>query len=161
MLVLRGVHTGVVGHAQHKTAVHAGVGHGVKGVSGYVETHVLHGAGGTGAGEGCAEGYLQGYLLVGGPLAVHIGAYVPVFRGVLGDLGGGSAGVAGDQAAACLVDASGYGLVTEHERFLHDLISFRMYESFVVRKTEKPLTDTTSAKGEKQFRGTTFFRFLG
>ena len=159
LLVLGGVHTGVVGHAQHQTAVHTGVGHGIQGVGGHVEAYVLHGAGGTGTGEGSAEGDFKCHLLVGGPLAVHLGADVAVLGGVLGDLGGGGAGVAGHETAARLVQASGHGLVAEHEGLLHDGIPFVYMNQFFTVKTENPFARYISAKGEI-FRGTTFFRFF-
>ena len=126
LLVLRGVHTGIVGHAQYKTAVDAGVGHGVKGVGGHVQTNVLHGASRARACERCTEGDLKGDLLVGCPFAPQVGAIAAIFGGKFGDFGGGRSGVAGNEAATCLVQTAGNGLVAEHKLFFHGLGPFPM-----------------------------------
>ena len=42
LLVLAGVHSGVVGNADNKSAVHARISHGEERVGSNVETNVLH-----------------------------------------------------------------------------------------------------------------------
>ena len=113
LLVLRGVHPRVVSHADDHAAVHAGVGHGEQGVGGHVQAHMLHAAEGPLSRQAGAEGHLHGHLLVGGPLAVDFGE----LHGLLGDLGAGGAGIAGDHAASRLIQPTGNGGVAQHQLF--------------------------------------------
>ena len=113
LLVLGGVHPRVVGHHDDHARVHASVGHGEQGVGGHVQAHVLHAAEGALSRQGGAEGGLHGHLLVGGPLAVD----VVKLGGLLGDLGAGGAGVAGDHAAPRLIQSTGNGGVAQHQLF--------------------------------------------
>ena len=110
LLVLGGVHAGVVGHGDDHARIHTGVCHGEQGVGGHVQAHVLHGAEGALARQTCAEGGLHGYLFIGSPLGVDL----IKFGHLLGDLGAGGAGVAGHHAAAGLVQATGNGGVAQH-----------------------------------------------
>ena len=113
LLVLRGVHPRVVGHADDHAAVHAGVGHGEQRVGGHVQAHVLHAAEGPLARQAGTEGHLHGHLLVGGPLTVDLGE----FHGLLRDLRAGGAGIAGDHAASRLIQPPGNGGVAQHQLF--------------------------------------------
>ena len=70
LLVLRGVHAGVVGADDDQAGVDAGERERHEGVGGHVETHVLHGHDGAHAGERSAHGGLEGDLLVDAPLGV-------------------------------------------------------------------------------------------
>ena len=116
LLVLRGVHTGIVGNEDDEAAVYAGVGHGEERVGCHVETDVLHSAGSASAAEGSAEGGLESDLFVGRPFAVDL----VVFSGEFCDLGGGSSGVGGNDRASRLVKTAGDGFVSEH-KFFHGL----------------------------------------
>ena len=73
LLVLRAVAAGVVGGEQHQARVDAGVGRAHEGVGGHVDAHVLHGDEAAHATHGGAQAHLEGDLLVGRPLAVHVG----------------------------------------------------------------------------------------
>ena len=113
LLVLGGVHPRVVGHTDDHPGVHPGIGHGVQGVGGHVQAHVLHGAEGPLSRQAGPEGGLHSHLLVGGPLAVYFG----VLHGLLGDLGAGGARVAGDHTAPRLIQSPGNGGVAQHQLF--------------------------------------------
>ena len=113
LLVLGGVHPRIVGHADDKPGVDAGVGHGIEGIGGHIEAHVLHAAESAFAGQAGAEGRLHGYLLVGGPLAVDL----VVLGSLLGDLRAGGSGVAGNHAAPRLIQSPGNGGVAQHQFF--------------------------------------------
>ena len=113
LLILGGVHPGVVGHSDNHTGVDAGIGDGEQGIGGHVEANVLHAAEGPLARQTGAEGGLHGHLLIGGPFGVHLGE----LGHRLGDLGAGGAWVAGDNGAARLIEAPGHGLVAEHQGF--------------------------------------------
>ena len=73
LLVLRAVLAGVVGHDNHKAALHPGVGDGHQGVGSHVQTHMLHAGNGPSSGQRRAVGHFQRHLLVGRPLCVHLG----------------------------------------------------------------------------------------
>ena len=111
LLVLGGVHAGIVGHADDHAGVDPRVGDGKQGVGGHVHPHVLHDAGAALACQGGAEGHLHGHLLVGGPLAVDL--VVP--GGLLGDLRTGGARITGNQAASGLVQPPGHRLISQHQ----------------------------------------------
>ncbi len=114
LFVLGGVHPRVICYADDHAGVDAGVGDGEQRVGGHVQAHVLHHAGAALAGQGRAEGDLHGDLLVGRPLAVDL----VILSGPLGDLRAGGAGIAGNERTAGLIEASGCGLVAQHQ-FLH------------------------------------------
>ena len=122
LLVLGGVHPRVVGHRDDHARIDTGIGHSEQRVSGHVESHVLHGAEGPLSCQAGAESHLHGYLLIGGPLTVNI----VEFGGLLGDLGAGGAGVAGDHAAARLVKSPGNGGVAQHQLF-HESVPCFLY----------------------------------
>ena len=112
LLVLRGVHPGVIGGEDDHPGVHTGIGEREEGIGGDVDAHVLHHAGGALPGEGGAVGDLHGDLLVRRPLAVD----VVVAGRLLGDLRAGRARIAGDDGAARLVQAAGRGGIAQHQR---------------------------------------------
>lgn len=70
LLVLRGVHRGVVGRHHHQAAVGAGHGRIDEGVGGDVHAHMLHAYKRPLAGERHAQGLLHRRFLVRGPVAV-------------------------------------------------------------------------------------------
>ena len=113
LLVLGGMHGGVICHADHKTAVDTGVGQGKQGVCGHVEANMLHGAAASHTGEGRAEGGFQRHLFIGRPFSIDFRK----FGGLLGDLGGGGSGVAGDQAASGFIQATGHRTVADKQFF--------------------------------------------
>jgi len=71
LLVLAGVHGGIIGGDHHVALAHAVIRGGEHGVGGHVQAHMLHGAQRAGAGHGRTVGHLGGDLLVGGPFAVQ------------------------------------------------------------------------------------------
>ena len=73
LLVLRGVHAGVVGDENHQAAANAGVRQREERIGGDVEADVLHGDERRGAGQRDAGGDLERDLLVGRPLGVDAG----------------------------------------------------------------------------------------
>ena len=113
LLVLGGMHSGIVGGAEHHTGVHARIGHGEHGIGGHVQTYVLHGTDGSLSAKGRAEGHLGGYFFVGRPLGIN----VTVGGEILGDLRGGGAGITGNNADAALIEAAGQRLVSDQQFF--------------------------------------------
>ena len=120
LLVLRGMHAGVVGVDDHHAADGADVGEGHQRVHRHVESDVLHGDQGADAGEGGADADFHGDLLVDRPLAVD-GALE--FGHVLQDFGGGRAGIGGGHAAAGAIGGPSDGLVGG-KQFFHGRIRF-------------------------------------
>jgi len=84
LLVLGGVHGGVVRGDAHQATLHPGVGGREQRVSGHVDAHVLHRHQCARPDDGGAQRHLVGHLLVDGPLRVHVRVAV---QG-LDDLGG-------------------------------------------------------------------------
>ena len=116
LLVLRGVHAGVVRRDDDEAAVRPleRVGH--QRVHRDVEADVLHAHEGAAAGDRGADADLHRDLLVDGPLAVYF-ALEP--GDVLENLGGGGAGVGGGDVAAGRVGGPGDGLVAGEEELIH------------------------------------------
>ena len=90
LLVLRGMHSGVVCHANNETCVDSGVRHRKERVGRHVEANVLHSASTALTVEGRAKGDLESDLFVGSPLAI----YIVIFSRKFGDLRAGSSGIA-------------------------------------------------------------------
>ncbi len=107
LLVLGGVHGGVVGGDDDQPCLQAGHRGVEKGVGGHVEAHVLHHCHGPAAGVGRADGHVQGHLLVGAPLAVHVG----VAGQLLEDLRAGGARIGRRHLHTGLPGPSGDGRV--------------------------------------------------
>ena len=99
LLVLGGVHAGIVGHADDHAGVDPRVGDGKQGVGGHVHPHVLHDAGSSLTTHRGSMGHFQRHLLVGGPLAVDL----RILGRFLCDLCTGGAGIAGDHTAPSLI----------------------------------------------------------
>ena len=114
LLVLRGVHARVVCHADDHARVDAGVRNGEQRIGRHIHAHVLHNASRSLACQGCAEGHLHGDLFVGRPFAVDL----RILGSLLGDLGAGRARIAGNQAAASLIQTAGCCCISQHQ-FLH------------------------------------------
>ena len=72
LLVLGGVHRGVVGHEDHQTAVHTRHARVNERVGAHVQAHMLHADQGALAHEGHAEGSLHRRLFVGTPAAMNV-----------------------------------------------------------------------------------------
>ena len=70
LLVLRGVHAGIVGCQHDKTPADAGIGCREQGVRRDVHADVLHGRKNAGAAGRCADAHFNGNLLVHAPLGV-------------------------------------------------------------------------------------------
>ena len=124
LLVLGGMHPGIVRHGADHAAVHPYVGGGIKRVGRHVQPHVLHGAEAAGAAGGRAEGDLEGHLLVGGPLGIDIRA---VLHHAFGDFGARRARVGGHDRDPRLVQAPGNRLVAQQQCF-HGIILSWEYE---------------------------------
>ena len=108
LLVLGGVHGGVVGRDNDEATVNTVVAGGEDGVSGHIDANVLHGGQTADAAKSCADGHLGCDLLIGGPLAVQA---VLILGQVLKDFGAGGAGVSRADLYACFIGASGRGFV--------------------------------------------------
>ena len=99
LLVLRAVHTRVIGNADNHAGVDTGVGDGEQWVGRNVQAHVLHAAEAPLAAHGRAESGLNGDLFIGRPLGVDL----RVLGGALGDLRAGRTGITGYKSASGLI----------------------------------------------------------
>ena len=109
LLILRGMHTGIVGRDDDKAAGDAVVGSGEDGVCRHVHANVLHGAHRPDARDAGAVCHLGSHLLVGSPFAVEV---VTVLGEILEDLRAGGARIGRADLHSGFVGAAGDGLVT-------------------------------------------------
>ena len=72
LLVLRGVHRGVIGHEDHQTAVHTCHARVNERVGAHVQAHMLHADQRTLAHEGHTKGSLHSRLLISTPAAMNV-----------------------------------------------------------------------------------------
>ncbi len=121
LLVLGAVAPGVVGGNQHQSAGDAGIGDGEQGVGRHVDTDMLHGRQGTGAGHGGPDGVFHGHLLVGGPFALDSAG---VQGGVFKDFRAGRAGIGGGVGDAGLKGSAGNRFVACHQYLLQSVHLF-------------------------------------
>ncbi len=112
LLVRRDHHSRIAGGDDDHPGNHADVGDRAQRIPRVGEAEVLHVAEGAGAHDGGAEGGLQRDLLVDAPLEVDAGLFVEP-REDVADLGGGRAGVAGDEPHPRLERAPGDRLVSQ------------------------------------------------
>ena len=119
LLVLRGMHTGIVCDNDNHTGIDTGVRNGEQRIRCYVQANVLHAAEAALACQTGAECDFHGYLLIRCPFAVHL----IIFCGFFGYLGTRCARVAGNDRAACFIQTAGNCLVAQHKLF-HKLGSF-------------------------------------
>ena len=118
LLVLAGVHRGVVGGDDHQARLDAGHRRVHEGVGRDVQADVLHGRQGALARVGRADRHVHGDLFVGRPFGVDVGETREFFE----DFGGGGAGVRGGDGDAGLPRPARDGFVAgEHTN--HDLSS--------------------------------------
>ena len=112
LLVLRGVHSRIVGHAGHKAALHPDIAQGHERIRRHIQAHMLHGHNAASPGQGCSCCDLEGHLFIGRPLAVHIWL-VP--GQALKYLRGGRSGISRSHSHAGLKGPAGYGLIAGHQ----------------------------------------------
>ena len=101
LLVLAGVHRGVVRHADHHAAGDARIAQREQRIRRHVQAHVLHRADAAHPGQARAEGRLHGDLLVRRPLAVDVVILCQELR----DLRGGRSRITAYQPDASVVKA--------------------------------------------------------
>ena len=124
LLVLRRMHTCIIGNANDHTCVDAGIGNGKQGVCRHIQANVLHGAETALTCKAGTESSFHSNLFVRCPLSIDffIGGYT------FGDLGTGGAGVTGYKAAAGLKQTSGNGFVAKHQCFhIFHLLSIQSF----------------------------------
>ena len=126
LLILAGMAVGVIGSDNDIGARDAHVSGGKQRVSSHIQSHMLHGANGTGAGHRGAVSNLGGNLLIGSPFAVNC---VPILGYILQNLSAGSAGVGRANLDACLKNTAGGRFITGHQMFCpaHNDPSFRFF----------------------------------
>ena len=113
LLVLAGMHIGIVRRHDHQPRVHARIGRGIQRIGRHIDAHMLHAAHGARARHGRAEGRFHGYLFVGGPFAVDFG----ISGAELRNLRARRARIAGYHPHAGLIRAARNGLVAQHQLF--------------------------------------------
>ena len=114
LLVLGGVHGGVVRRHEDESANRADAREGHERVHGHVQADVLHGDDGAGARQRGADGDFQGDFFVDGPLGLDFAAE---FGDGFEDFGGGGAGVGGGDGTAGMPSGPGDGFVGGEEFF--------------------------------------------
>ena len=114
LLVLRGVHAGIIRYANDHTRVHTGIGHSIEGISRDIEAYVFLRAERTAAGQTGAKGRFHGYLFIGSPFAIDVIELHCFFS----DFCTGGTGIAGNEADAGFVQTAGYSLVAQQELFV-------------------------------------------
>ena len=108
LLVLGGIHAGIVGRKHHIPAADTGIGGGEQRIRRNVDADVLHGGKHARAGRACADAHFDGDLLVDAPFRVHA---VHLRKG-LKRFGGRRARISHADAATSLPRALGYRLVS-------------------------------------------------
>ena len=116
LLVLGGVHAGVVCRDDHEAAVDAVVGRGKQRIGGHVQTDVLHCAEAAHPADGSAVGDLGGDLFIRRPFAVQ---GVLILGQRFKNLRTGSAGICRTDLDPGLVGASGDGFVAGKQMLGH------------------------------------------
>ena len=109
LLVLRRVHGGIVGNADHHSGIDAGIGKRKERVRRHIQANVFHSTSTANAAERGAESNLHGNLFVGRPFAVQI----VIFGKKFGNLGGRGAGIGRNQPDAALVKSARDSLVPD------------------------------------------------
>ena len=120
LLVLGGMHTGIVGGDDDIAAGDTHIACGEQGIGCHIQTHVLHSAQRAHTGHGGAVSHLGGHLLVRRPLAVDI---VFVLGGLLQNLGAGCAGIGGTDFDAGFVNAARDGFVAGKQMLGHRTVT--------------------------------------
>jgi len=113
LLVLGGMHLRVIGGHQNQTAPDACVGKGKQGVSGDIDTHMLHGNQCSSAGKGRPHGDLQSHFFIWRPGSVDILEAGHVFQ----DFRGRRTRICRSHPDACFIGAAGNGFVSGKDFF--------------------------------------------
>ena len=108
LLILRGVHSGVVCNANDQTGIHASIRTSKEWISRHIKSHVLHAAKASLSGKACAKSHFHGNLLIRCPLTINLIILCSLFR----HLGTRRPWITRNHAAACLVKATGKGLIS-------------------------------------------------
>lgn len=107
------MHSGVICHADDKSAADACVGEGEEGIRRNIQPDVFHGTGGTRTRKRGTERDLHGDLFVGRPFAVDL----IIVCGKFSDFGGWRSGIGRNYPASRLKQSSGNRLVADHHFF--------------------------------------------
>ena len=113
LLVLRGMHTRVIGYGAYHAAVGTDIRGGIQRIGGNVKPDVLHGAERSCTAERCAECDFECHLFVGSPFGIHF----IVFRDCFRDFGGRGSGVCRYDRNARFIQTSGNSGVAEQKLF--------------------------------------------
>ena len=113
LLVLRGVHTGVVRDGDDQTAVDTGIGCGVERVCRDIQADMLHGGEGSGARKGSAQRGFHRDLFIRRPLCVDLVVFCNGFR----DFSGRRTRIARRKPAAGLIKAPCKCFIAKHQFF--------------------------------------------
>ena len=89
LLVLRGMHSGVIGNNEYHAGINTGIGCCEEGVGTHIQTDMLHAGKTASAAYCCTECNLDGDLFVGCPFGIDLG----IVSNVLVDFGAGSSGI--------------------------------------------------------------------
>ena len=96
LLILRGMHAGIIRYHNHHTCIDTGIGNGKQRVCCHIESYMLHAAEAALACQRRTKSHFHGYLFIGCPLTVHF----LIFCGFLCYLGTRGARITGNHAAS-------------------------------------------------------------
>ena len=113
LLVLAGMHAGVICHADDHTGIHARIADGKQRICCHVQSDVLHAAEAALASQARAERSFHGHFLVGRPFGVNLFVFGHLFR----DFRGRRAWIAGYERASGLIKTAGNSGVAQHKLF--------------------------------------------
>ena len=143
LLVLRAVHTGVVGNTDDHTRIHARISNGKQGICRYVQADVLHARHRPAACNSRTDCHFHGNLFVGCPFRINAVHHGKVFR----NLRAGGARVCGQNLYPCFPRAARDCLVCKHQ-FFHVYkppLFFFQIEFLSPMSLMKPLNKQTQA----------------
>src|SRR5690554_841714 len=113
LFILGTVHTGVVGHHDHQSAVDPGVREGKEGIRRHIQAHMFHGTKYPCPPDRRTGGHFQGDLFIGRPLAVNLLVAADCFR----NFRTRCPGIRRGYHDPGFISPPGYRFVTKHEFF--------------------------------------------
>ena len=114
LLILRGMHAGIVGHRDHQAAVDADIRRGIQRVGRHVQPDVLHCAEAARAAGAGAVRHLKRHLFVRRPLGIDV---LFILYHAFGDLGARGARIGGHHPHAGFIQPAGHRFISQQHCF--------------------------------------------